>query len=632
MCGITGIVALHDRAIPYLNSIDAAVATLSRRGPDGNGVYKHGRVALGHTRLSIIDTSHASDQPFIDPSGRYVLVFNGEIFNYQVLRKKLIDEGINLSTQGDTEVLLQGFVHWGDAVFAQLNGFFAFALYDNQAQVLTLARDRMGVKPLLIYQDADRLVFGSELKALLAADIPRQINHTALYSYLQLNYVPPNQAILQNTYKLSAGTVLQIDLKSGAQTARTFYKIPTYTPQHATTLNYEQAQKQLLELMDDAVRLRLVADVPVGAFLSGGIDSSIITALAARHTDKLHTFSVGFRDESFFDETRYARLVAQRYQTEHTEFLLSNADLFSHFYEALDYIDEPFADSSALAVYILSKQVGKKIKVALSGDGADELFAGYNKHRAEYEMRRQNRVVRYLLAQSAPVWACLPQSRHSNWGNKLRQINRFAQAASLSAEQRYWQWASIQHGKAAAALLIQQPDTNDFLGKQQFFMQEIMHNDNLNSVLYADMHLVLQGDMLTKVDSMSMANSLEVRTPFLDYRIVNFAFQMPINYKIDRNFKKKIVQDCFKNSLPIELYNRPKHGFEVPLLKWMRGELKSLIINDLLSESFVKQQNIFNYSAIKKLLDDLFSNNPGDAAAKIWALLVFQNTWRKNLA
>lgn len=632
MCGIAGIVALHDQAISHLSQIDAAVATLKQRGPDGNGIYKHHRIALGHTRLAIIDTTADSNQPFIDPTGRYVLVFNGEIFNYQILRKRLIDQGITLSTQGDTEVLLQGFVHWGDAVFEQLNGFFAFALYDSHTQILTLARDRMGVKPLVIYADADRIVFASELKAILATGVPKQIDHTALYNYLQLNYVPPNQSILQNTYKLKAGTSLQIDLKNGTQQDRTFYQIQPYSPASSTTLNYEQAQTHLAALLDDAVRLRLIADVPVGAFLSGGLDSSIIAALAARHTPKLHTFSIGFRDEPFFDETHYARLVAKKYNTEHTEYSLSNADLFAHFDDALNYIDEPFADPSALAVYILSKQVGKQMKVALSGDGADELFAGYNKHHAEYKIRQLHLIVRRLLGCSVPFLAMLPQSRQSNWRNKIRQLHRLAQGAYLDAPERYWQWASLQTPTEAAQLLRQAPDKTLFLKRQNFFVQDIKHNKELNDTLLTDMHLVLQGDMLTKVDMMSMANSLEVRTPFLDYRIINFAFQMPTSYKINNVFGKRIMQDAFRAILPPELYNRPKHGFEVPLLKYLQTELKSLIMNDLLSEKFVDQQQIFNYGAIKTLLNRLFSNNPGDSAVKIWALIVFQITWKKKLA
>lgn len=632
MCGIVGIVALRETAIAHLSHIEAAVATLARRGPDGSGIYRHHRIALGHTRLAIIDTTAAADQPFFDATGRYVIVFNGEIFNYQPLRQRLLAEGVTLCTQSDTEVLLQGFVHWGDAIFDLLNGFFTFAIYDSHAQLLTIARDRMGVKPLLVYADSERVVFGSELKALIAAGIPKKLDYTALYSYLQLNYLPPPQSIFEHTYKLSPGTLLQIDLKNGTQEQRIFYQIPTYKPQTATPLNYEQAQQHLSELMDDAVRLRLIADVPVGAFLSGGIDSSVITALATRHTAKLRTFSIGFCDEPFFDETRYARLVAKKYKTEHTEFSLSNADLFAYFYDALNYIDEPFADSSAIAVYILSRQVGAQLKVALSGDGADELFAGYNKHRAEYQLRQQSDTMLWLLRRTASVWAALPQSRQSRWGNLLRQVNRFAQGAQLSAAERYWHWASLQTPGSAAQLLLQPPDSADFLQRQEKIIESITHNGDLNEVLYADMHLVLQGDMLIKIDMMSMANSLEVRCPFLDYRIVNFAFQMPIHYKIDNTLKKKIVQDTFKNILPPELYNRPKHGFEVPLLKYLRTELKSLIINDLLSEKFIKEQQIFNPKAVKMLLNRLFSNNPGDAAAQVWALIVFQHTWKKNLA
>lgn len=626
MCGIAGIIASHPSR---LDRIDDAVATLQKRGPDGSGVYRHARIALGHTRLAIIDPTAAADQPFIDPTGRYAMVFNGEIFNYPILRQQLLSEGIELRTHSDTEVLLQGFIHWGESVFAQLNGFFAFAIYDSHRQVLTLARDRMGKKPLWLYADETQWVFGSELKTLLATGIPRHIDHQALYAYLQLNYIPPNLTILQGTRKLPAGTWLQIDIASNTTKQGTYYQIAPYTPQNATPLSYEQAQQQLYNLMDDAVRLRLVADVPVGAFLSGGIDSSVVTALAARHMPHLHTFSIGFRDEPFFDETRYARLVAKQYRTEHTEFSLSNADLFAHFYDALNYIDEPFADSSAIAVYILSRHVGKQMKVALSGDGADELFAGYHKHRAEYQLRRLPRCVQVAIGQTAPLWELLPQSRQTFWGNKIRQMARLAAGARYTHRDRYWRWAAIQDADQAARLLIDPPNMLDFDKKRAQIIPKIAFDGDLNDVLYADMHLVLQGDMLTKIDMMSMANSLEVRCPFLDYRIADFAFQMPTHYKIDRNLKKKIVQDTFRQLLPPELYKRPKQGFEIPLLKWLQTNLKSLIINDLLNEDFIKSQQIFNPIAVKKLLQRLFSPQAGDAAAQVWALLVFQNTWKK---
>ncbi len=629
MCGIAGIIAFNDKANTYLDSLPDAIQCLKKRGPDSDGVFKHQRIALGHSRLSIIDTSSGANQPFSDTSGRYTVVFNGEIYNYASLKQQLEAQGITFITNGDTEVLLYAYIHWGAAMLNKLNGFFAFAIYDKQTQTTFIARDRIGIKPLLIFKDDDKLLFASEMKALLAMGIPRIINQTALYLYLQLSYIPPPYSIFKEVYKLKPGQYLLVQNK--LVTTHTFYQIP-YQANQLSTQSYEQAQQQLVQLMEDSVKKRLVADVPIGAFLSGGIDSSVITALATKHHQHLHTFSIGYKDEPLFDETKYAQLVAKQFKTNHTVFALSNDDLFGNLFTMLDYIDEPFADASALAVNILSMHTAKKVKVALSGDGGDELFAGYNKHAAEWRARQGGWAAR-LVKWTGPVWANLPQSRSSRLGNLVRQLNRFASGVQLGHQQRYWQWASLMSMQDAANLLVRNINQSQFLQAQNQQLQYIQNGQkgSLNEILYADMHGVLQGDMLTKTDSMSMAHSLEVRTPFLDHRLVNFAFTLPVSYKINAQLKKRVLQDAFRQILPTELYNRPKHGFDVPLLKWLRKELKELLVKDLLSEDFITAQGIFHYPAIQQLLQQLFSENPGDAAANVWTLLVFQYWWKRYL-
>ena len=371
--------------------------------------------------------------------------------------------------------------------------------------------------------------------------------------------------------------------------------------------------------------------MPLGTFLSGGIDSSVITALASQHTKHLNTFSIGFADEPLFDETSYAKLVSKKYNTNHTVFSLKNADLFENLYDVLDYIDEPFADSSALNLYILSMQTRKHVTVALSGDGADELFAGYNKHEAERRVRLQsfsNNVIKNMK----PVLGLFPKSRNSKLGNKFRQIEKFSKGLNLDDKERYWRWAGFNDDaelmRFVRHFLVDADVTLEYRNRKADLLKDISAKD-FNGVLATDMRMVLEGDMLTKVDRMSMANSLEVRVPFLDYNIVDFAFSLPSEYKIDAFSKKKILKDTFSHLLPEELMKRGKQGFEVPLLKWFNTDLKSTIQNDLLKDNYINSQGIFNGQEVWNLKQQLFSNSPNDAVAKTWAMIVFQYWYKK---
>jgi asparagine synthase (glutamine-hydrolysing) len=637
MCGITGIFAFN--LIGKINKIHVTNATLAleKRGPDFQDIYTDEWIGLGHRRLSIIDTFSIANQPMWDESKRFCIIFNGEIFNYRELKHELTNKGITFFTQSDTEVLLKLYIHEREACLSRLNGFFAFCIYDKQEQNFFIARDRYGVKPLLYVHDEDKFLFASEMKAIVQYGIDKEIDYTSLHTYLQLNYTPAPHTIFKSVKKLMPGHFLKVG--SRQLTVGNYYEIP-FGEAHSTSLPYDQAKEKLKHLLEASVQRRLVADVPLGSFLSGGIDSSVVTGLASRHKKNLHTFSVGFRDEKFFDETSYATLVAKHFHTEHTVFSLTNDDLYRHVNSILDYIDEPFADSSAINVYILSKETRKHATVALSGDGADELLAGYNKHAAFHRIInkgwKENAVVSLL-----PLWKALPKSRNGALSNKVRQLQRFAEGMKLSSKDRYWQWAGyadkdetykLLNNKAKAELYS--PDSGagntEFNSRKEELLKHITRG-TINEILLTDTQLVLPNDMLTKVDLMSMANGLEVRTPFLDYEVVNFIFSLPDEYKVNKSLRKRILQDAFRNMLPQELYNRPKKGFEVPLLKWFRNEMKSLIENDLLSKKFIEEQGVFNYTEIEKLKRQLFSNNPGDVHARIWGLIVFQWWWRKTI-
>ena len=628
MCGIAGAYSFKNKIISD-EWLKNAATSLNKRGPDNQNFISIGNCSLVHARLSIIDTSESANQPIYDATGRYAIIFNGEIFNYQEIKKELEQKGVQFKTQSDTEVLLYAYIQFGETFLHKLNGFFAFAIFDKLEDSLFIACDRFGIKPLYYYSDEDYFFFGSELKTITQFPVKKEINWSSVAAYFQLNYIPGKNSIFKNIQRLEPGH--QIFIHNSEILIKQWYTIP-YNALKAeqNQLSYDEQQKKLVELMDDSVRLRLISDVPLGAFLSGGIDSSVVTAMAARHTKHLNTFSIGFEGNSFFDETPYANLVAKHFNTNHTVFKLKNDDLFESLNELLEYTDEPFADSSALLVNILSKFTRKHVTVALSGDAGDELFAGYNKHYGEWQMRNgswQANVIHLLQ----PVWQSLPKSRGGGIANKIRQLERFSNGMDLTPAERWWRWCCINDLDFVDKLLNDKVDASmaEIIETRQYFSSKVQFDGTLNDDLLADVGMVLPYDMLVKVDRMSMRNSLEVRVPFLDYRIVEFAFSLPVSSKINGNIKKKIVQDAFREILPKELYNRPKKGFEVPLLQWFKTDLKDKILNDWLSDEYIKAQGIFNLETIQQLKLQMLSNNPGDVHAQIWALIVFQNFWRK---
>jgi asparagine synthase (glutamine-hydrolysing) len=626
MCGITGVFAFNLVGKFSKINVAAATASLAHRGPDSHDVYVDEWVCLGHRRLSVIDTREIANQPLWDPTDRYCIIFNGEIFNFKELREGLRARGTSFRTESDTEVLLHLFIQYGESCLNQLNGFFAFCIYDKQEQELFLARDRYGVKPLYYLHDDDKFLFASELQSIVAYGIKKDIDYDSLYTFLQLNYIPAPHTIFTAVKKLMPGNWARV--KNGKITTREYYHIP-FDRNNLSPIEYEDAQARFKLLLDEAVQRRLVSDVPLGAFLSGGIDSSVITALAKRHKPDLQTFSIGFNDEKFFDETAYAQLVSKHIGTNHTTFMLSNSEMSTHLHSILDSIDEPFADSSAIAVYILSRETRKQATVALSGDGADELLGGYNKHAAFYRALHPG-LAEKLVTGLWPLWWFLPKSRHAPFSNTVRQLSRFARGNRLPSAERYLYWASFATGSQADRMLLPGLRTESaYSERQRELLRSIPAHETLNDILLSDMRLVLPNDMLTKVDRMSMAHGLEIRNPFLDVNVVDFLFTLPDDFKVDRGMRKKLLQDTFRDLLPSALYNRPKKGFEVPLLKWMRQDLKGVIHDELLSKAFIEQQGIFDYREIRKLKNRLFAINPSDIHARMWGLVVFQWWWKK---
>lgn len=628
MCGISGIYAFNEIGQFFSINLHAANEALTHRGPDVGRLFLEDKTGLGHRRLSIIDLSADGHQPMTDESGRYTIVYNGEVYNYQELRKELRNDGFSFQSDSDTEVVLKLYMKEGEACLNKLNGFFALAIFDKEDNSLFVARDRMGIKPLVYYLDDDKFIFASEISSLLSFNVPKNIDYVSMYQYFQFSYIPAPHTAFKNIHKLMPGHYVK--LKGRDIKVEQYYNVPfSHGCTYQNSLDYDGAKKQLLELLEDAVRLRLVSDVPLGAFLSGGVDSSTIVALAAKHTKHLNTFSIGYKDEPMFDETRYANLVAKKYDTNHTVFKLGNDDFYSHIFNLLDMYGEPFADASQIPMYILCMETKKKVTVALSGDGADEVFAGYNKYLGEFRARENGFLARALKS-ALPVLRRLPRNRNSFLGNRIRQYHRFAEGMGRSAQERYWyltSWRSeAETQQMFAPEIAQAIRAEEYQERKNMVLNNIQGND-FNEILFSDLNVLLPNDMLHKVDSMSMANSLEVRVPFLDHRIVNFAFGLPAHYKINAKMKKRLLQDAVRSLLPKELYQRPKHGFDVPLAKGYKNELRGWI-SKMLDHDFVVEQGFFNPEYIRSLKQKVFDSSNFDQN-QVWAVLAFQHWWQK---
>ena len=550
-----------------------------------------------------------------------VIFFYGSLFNIDDLRKEFAVPPQVVST---VEVFYNVYCQVGTDVFDKLNGHFAIVIYDKQSQELLLVRDHIGVNALLYYKDGNYLYFASSLTDLLQLPVPRTLDETSLYQYLQLNYVPDNVCIVKHVQKLPEGSYVR--LSSESFSVQAYYKMPC--AEEKCDISYAQAAEQFEVLLRDAVQRRLSNSM--GCFLSGGIDSSVMVALASEYVPRLNTFSIGFKDSAFFDETKYARMMADRYKTDHTEFQLSNEEFFEGMSEMLADLDEPYADSSAIAGYMLCKKTAPYVGSVLSGDGADELLCGYNKHAAELRMRNMG-IAEHTVKLLSPLWKMMPKSRSSFFGNKFRQLNRFAEGAKLSEKDRYYRWCSLMDEVSARQCMLHGVDTAEYEKRKQFALQYITKGGSLNEVSYTDLHFVLLGDMTPKVRVMIGRSGLQVLPPMLDRRVVDFAVVLPVSYKITNNIRKRLLKETFRSYLPEELFNRPKHGFEVPMLQWCRTELKPMIEKELLNDDFIEAQGIFNVEEVRKMKTTLFSNNPQETHANIFALLAFQQWWKNNI-
>lgn len=616
MCGIIGIWTKNNLGKDQISHLISALPALQHRGPDHQECKMYSNCGLGHVRLSIIDTDERSNQPFVSDDGRYALVYNGEIYNYKSLRADLENDGVRFKTGSDTEVLLHLLIQKGEAALPLLNGFFAFAFYDSHADLLLLARDRMGIKPLYIYEDEDKLLFSSELQGFNKFDLERSIDRAAMNYYFGLTYIPGETSIYKQVKKLRPGWLAK--LENGALKKEDYYPFKLKT----NHVNYKESRAKLRQILTQSVTDRMVSDVPLGAFLSGGLDSSIIAALAKKQNPNLKTFSVGF-DVEYFNETNYANEVAQKIESEHTVYLLTQDDFKENFTHFLAQVDEPFADSSAFAMYLLAKKTKEEVTVALSGDGADELFGGYRKHYAEYQIRKSGRFKTAGIKTATRFLGRSKTNRSDRWGDLNRKIQKLATGINQNPDQRYWDWCQFID-----------PEDREQLLKRDFIRTENPNKygdwSDINTVLFADQELVLPNDMLKKVDLMSMASALEVRTPFLDHRVVEFANSLPAKYKINQKGGKQILKDTFGDLLPNSVLNRSKKGFEIPIREWLSDEIEVILKGHLFTKEYIEKQDLFNFGYIQQLRNDWFNPKFGDKIYLIWALVVFQHWWNRN--
>lgn len=610
MCGITGQYQFERNQRIDEACLNRSLTTLKRRGPDGQKTEILPGVGLGHSRLSIIDLTSGADQPMW-AENRYAIVFNGEIFNFKSLAAEL-----KINSSSDTEVLLASYIRWGEKCLEKLNGFFAFAIYDRETHSLFAARDRFGIKPFIYSVNRDSFFFASELKALLEFPIERNISQTAMHAFFHLSYVPAEQGIFESVKRLLPGHSLKIE--NGKINIQQYYKISPLTG----NLDFVEAKEKLKLLMSDATDDWLTSDAPLGAFLSGGVDSSIVVALAAQKVKKLKTFSVTFPDSAFHNEGPFAKTVAERYSTDHSEIPITTENLYACVEQVLDYLDEPFADSSAIPTFALSQAVSKRVKVSLSGDGADEIFGGYEKHRAEVLARNWQGLLRPTKA-LLPLLQIFPQSRDNKFGNFVRRADRMISGFSLPESERYLRWCSFNSEENIRALF----EKNDVEWSKNLAPQ--FSGDGINTVLFRDTQMVLPNDMLTKVDMMSMANSLEVRPVFLDHRIVDFAFSLPGSFKVTNRKKKLLLVETFKDLLPEQIYSRPKHGFTVELMPFFKNKFWGAINDIYLNDKLIREQGLFRPETIEKLKKQIAGGENQDIQSLVWSLVTFQSFWLK---
>jgi asparagine synthase (glutamine-hydrolysing) len=615
MCGIAGFADITGTAgnlIADRARVKAMCDVMRHRGPDDDGFFVEPSVALGMRRLSIIDIA-TGHQPIHNEDETVWVVFNGEIYNYRELRDALEQAGHRFYTSSDTETIVHGYEQWGEAVFSKLRGMFGIAIWDTRTRTLLIGRDRPGIKPLYYAEAGGRLYFGSEAKCVLAnRDVNRQLDPQALDHFLAYLYTPRDRAIFRGMRKLPPGHLLK--LRDGKVEVRRYWQFPAAPAGHRSEA---EALEELEQTLADAVRSHMIADVPLGAFLSGGIDSSVVVALMARASNRpVKTFSIGF-DESRFNELPHARRVAEHLGTEHHEFVV-RPDALDILDRLIWHFDEPFADSSAIPTWYVSEMARRHVTVVLSGDGGDELFGGYDRYLPHPRVATFDRLAPGIgRAVAAATWRALPHGVRGK--NFLRHVARDPQG-------RYLDSVAMYHADERRSLLSH--DVQRSLGDwdaERHFRAPFERLGNLPfaaQMMAFDFETYLPEDCLTKVDRMSMAHSIESRVPLLDHLVVEFAARLPTSLKIQQDRRKHLLKQLAFKLVPREILDRPKQGFGVPIGHWFKGSLRD-VFGDVLGSPEARQRGYFDAAFVDRILAEHLSGKR-DHALRLWQLLVFE--------
>ncbi|HBU69414.1 MAG TPA: asparagine synthase (glutamine-hydrolyzing) [Elusimicrobia bacterium] len=617
MCGILGFNFKDEKKAEEAGNL------LRHRGPDQSGVFSDDFVTFGHHRLSIIDLSKAGRQPMQSQDGEIVLVFNGEIYNFRELRSELTAKGHKFKTNSDSEVIIHQYEESGQDCVSYFNGMFAFCIYDKKKNSLLLARDRMGVKPLYYSANRQSFAFASEIKSLVKSKLTgREVDTEALYDYMTFRFVPAPKTMLKGVNKLPPARTLTVNLNDGSASIAKYWEIPTAA--ESGSISFAEATDELSALFKDSVEKRLISDVPLGVLLSGGLDSTCVTA--AMHEigiSRIKTFSVGFSEGGIFDESPYAEEASRHHGIENNKIIIGLNEFREYLGDFAYDIDEPIADLASIPLYFVSKLARKDVKVVLSGEGSDELFAGYDFDRIALALER----IKMVHAVPKILRDSLPKAVLSPFGFKglLEKLDRFNAPVSDYARQRLFHITNIFGEKDKLVLGL---SGNNSFEKIKSLYAGSGNLDPINQILYVYSKSWLPEDLLMKADKMTMANSLELRVPFLDYRLVEFAFSLPSAYKVRDGAggfsTKHILRNAFKGKIPGSILNRKKQGFPVPAYSWIKGPLKAYAKEILLDRG---RSGFFDAKETANLFAALDSPDAG-APEKLWSMIVFE-LWHK---
>ncbi len=623
MCGIFGFTTENTPGFDRQVILEKMCDSIRYRGPDDEGYYIDDNISLGMCRLSIIDLD-TGQQPIFNEDRSVLVVCNGEIYNFREIRDEMEKKGHKFHTSTDVEVIAHLYEEYGNDFIKKLDGMFGLALWDINKKKLILARDRMGIKPLFYYEKDGVLAFGSEIKTIMKIPgIDDLMDTTALYDYFSYNYIPAPRSIYSHIKKLLPGHYIVYE--NGKTSINKYWSLDP------DLINYSRSEGEWAELiysaLKGAVRSHLVSDVPLGVLLSGGIDSTAITAIMTRMNVPVRTFSIGFQEKSF-NELEYARLAAEKYGCEHHEEV-ARPDAVSLINEITGHFDEPYADSSALPVYLVSKLARKNVKVVLSGEGSDEIFAGYMTYDADMLAEKYQKIPGVVRNKILPgIVNLLPVStKKVSFDYKAR---RFIRGANQDLITRHYLWKVIFDEDEKRKLILPDVYENSYPRDSIEVFKKIYNRGNpstdpLNHILYADTGVYLPDDLLTKVDRMSMAHSIESRVPFLDHHLVELAFSIPSNLKLKGRIKKYILKKALRGIVPDRILNRKKAGFSIPAGKWFKNELKEFA-GEILSISNIKKTGVLNPDYVRKIWND-HQEGKSENSRQIWGLMMF-NLWK----